>query len=316
MKLKKVTVAGCGVLGSQIAFQCAYCGFDVTVWLRDENSCKAAQVRLDNLKDVYTDTINLMDKPEGKTPSVWSNGIADYDKFSKEDCLKKVEKGHGSIKFETDLSKAVADADILIESIVEDLKIKNGFFKNVAQYLPEKTIVVTNSSTLLPSKMAKSTNRADKFLSLHFANQIWHNNTAEVMSQPKTSEESFETVLQFAKDIKMVALPLRKEKSGYLLNSMLVPFLFSAMDLLVNGISDVESVDKAWTLGTGAPAGPFRILDVVGIATAYNIVKMYVKIPSFLAPYNFKAMAKYLKKMLDEGKTGKAAGEGFYKYKK
>ena len=316
MKFKNVTIAGCGVLGSQIAFQTAYCGFNVKVWLRDENSCKVAQEKIDELKKVYTDTIKLMDTPEGKIPRIWSNGIADFKKFSKEDCLKKVEKAYKSIKFETDLAKAVEDADILIESIIEDLKIKNGFFKNVSQYLPEKTIVVTNSSTLLPSKMAKFTGRPKKFLSLHFANQIWHNNTAEVMSQPKTSEESFEAVLNFAKDIKMIGLPLRKEKSGYLLNSMLVPLLFSAMDLIVNGISDVESVDNAWTLGTGAPAGPFRILDVVGIKTAYNIVKMYVKIPSFLAPYNFKGMEKYLKKMLDEGKIGKAAGEGFYKYKK
>lgn len=316
MKFKNVTVAGGGVLGSQIAFQTAYCGFNVTIWLRTEQDCKQTQTKLDNLKKTYVETINLMATPEGQTPAHWANGIADFKKFSKEECLKKVEKAYKSIKFETDLSKAVADADLLVESIVENLQIKNGFFKNVSRYLPEQTIVVTNSSTLLPSKMAKFTGRPDKFLSLHFANQIWKNNTAEVMSQPKTTDEAFDAVLKFAKEIKMVALPLRKEKSGYLLNSMLVPFLFAGMDLLVNGISDVESIDKAWTLGTGAPAGPFQILDVVGVVTAYNIVKMYVKIPSFLAPYNFKGMAKYLKQMLDEGKTGKAAGEGFYKYKK
>lgn len=316
MKFKNVAVAGGGVLGSQIAFQSAYSGFNVTVWVRTEQDCKETQAKLDNLKKTYVNTITLMAKPEGQTPANWANGIADFKKFSKEECLKKVENAYKNIKLETDLAKAVADADILVESIIENLSIKNGFFKNVSQYLPEKTIVVTNSSTLLPSKMAKFTGRPDKFLSLHFANQIWHNNTAEVMSQPKTSDESFDAVLKFAKEIRMVGLPLRKEKSGYLLNSMLVPLLFSAMDLLVNGISDVESIDKAWTLGTGAPSGPFQILDVVGVATAYNIVKMYLKIPSFLAPYNFKAMAKCLKQMLDEGKTGKAAGEGFYKYKK
>ena len=134
------------------------------------------------------------------------------------------------------------------------------------------------------------------------------------MAQSKTNKKYFEDVLVFAKNIRMIPLPIYKEKSGYLLNSMLVPFLFSALDLLVNGISDVESIDKAWTLGTGAPHGPFRILDTVGLETAYNIVKMYVKVPKFMAPYNFKGMAKYLEKMISEGKLGKATGEGFYKY--
>ena len=134
------------------------------------------------------------------------------------------------------------------------------------------------------------------------------------MSQSKTDQKNFDAIMQFAKEIRMIPLPVLKEKSGYLLNSMLVPFLFSGMDLYVNGISDPESIDKAWVLGTGSPKGPFRILDTVGIKTAYNIVEMYVKIPSFLAPFNFKGMEKMLKKMIDEGKLGMSSGEGFYKY--
>ena len=126
--------------------------------------------------------------------------------------------------------------------------------------------------------------------------------------------DNFDKIIKFAKEINMIPLPVKKEKSGYLLNSMLVPFLFSGLDLYVNGISDVESIDKAWTLGTGAPKGPFQILDTVGLETAYNIVSMYTKIPSFLAPYNFKAMHKLLKKYIDEGKLGMSSGEGFYKY--
>ena len=95
---------------------------------------------------------------------------------------------------------------------------------------------------------------------------------------------------------------------------MLIPLLFSALDLFVNGVSDPASIDKAWKLGTGAPNGPFEILDIIGLTTAYNVVMMYTKIPSFLAPYNFKGMAKLLKKYIDEGKLGLASKEGFYKY--
>lgn len=109
-------------------------------------------------------------------------------------------------------------------------------------------------------------------------------------------------------------LPVRKEKTGYLLNSMLIPMLFSAMDLYVNGVSDPESIDKAWTLGTGAPKGPFRILDTIGLTTADNIVKQYLKVPSFLAPYNFRGMYAMLQTYLTAGKLGMSFGEGFYKY--
>ncbi len=93
MQIHNVVVAGGGVLGSQIAFQAAYCGFNVTIWLRSEDSIKRAQPKLDNLKTVYSETIIKMDTPEGKTPAVWAKGIADYETFDKEACLAKVEKG-------------------------------------------------------------------------------------------------------------------------------------------------------------------------------------------------------------------------------
>ena len=214
------------------------------------------------------------------------------------------------------MAKAVKDADLIIESMAENVEEKISFYKKLAGLLPEKTVIVTNSSTLLPSKFAKYTGRPDKYLSLHFANSIWKNNMTEVMSQAKTDKQYFDDVMNFAKEIRMIPLPVLKEKSGYLLNSMLVPLLFSGMDLYVNGISDPESIDKAWTLGTGAPKGPFQILDTVGLKTAYNIVSMYVKIPSFLAPYNFKGMEKMLKGYIDQGKLGMSSGEGFYKYNK
>jgi 3-hydroxybutyryl-CoA dehydrogenase len=255
-----------------------------------------------------------MDTPEGKTPENWAMGIADYDTFDKEACLAKVEKAYSGIKLELDMAKAVSDADLVIESMAEKEDEKIAFYQKLSPLLPEKTILVTNSSTMLPSKFAKYTGRPEKYLSLHFANSIWQKNTAEIMVQDKTDTAYFDQILEFAKDIRMIPLPVRKEKSGYLLNSMLIPLLFSGMDLYVNGVSDPESIDIAWVHGTGSPKGPFQILDTVGLTTAYNIVQMYVKIPSFLAPYNFKGMSKMLKEYIDQGKLGMSSGEGFYKY--
>ena len=314
MKFNNVVVAGGGVLGSQIAFQCAYSGKNVTIWLRSESSVGRCKPKIEKLKKDYIENIEKMATEEGKTPQVWSMGLADYDTFNKEECLKKVEDAFKNIKLVVDLKEAVKDCDLLIESMAENVDQKKDFYKKVADLLPEKTVVVTNSSTLLPSKFAKDTKRPDKFLSLHFANTIWHNNMVEVMAQSKTDMKYFKEVEEFAKEIRMIPLPVLKENSGYLLNAMLVPFLFSGMNLYVNGVSDPVSIDKAWKLGTGSPKGPFEILDTVGLVTAYNIVQMYVKIPSFLAPYNFKGMSKMLKEYIDKGKLGKSSKEGFYKY--
>lgn len=314
--MKKIVIIGGGVLGSQIAFQSAYCGFDVTIWLRSEGSIQRTKEKLAMVKQEYIDAINLMNTEKGKSFNNWCRGIADVDDFNVEKCLETVEKAFESINLELNLESAIKDADLIVESMAEDFDAKKDFYKMMAPLVNSNTIVVTNSSTLLPSKLAKFTGCPNRFLALHFANSIWKNNTAEVMVQPSTEEKYFNEVVKFAKQIRMIALPLKKEKSGYLLNSMLIPLLFSGLDLYVNGISDPESIDKAWTLGTGAPKGPFKILDTIGLQTAYNVVLMYVKIPSFLAPYNFKGMEKLLKKYIDEGKLGMSSGEGFYKYDK
>lgn len=317
---KKIVVAGGGVLGSQIAYQAAYCGFDVTIWLRSEGSIGRCQPKLDNLKKTYIDALNLMADPV-KGEANWCPGLAEMGKFDLDECLKKVE--NINLKLELDMAKAVKDADLVIESMAENADDKIKFYTTLAPLLDEKTVVVTNSSTLLPSAFAKYTGRPDKYLSMHFANSIWKNNVAEIMVQDKTDKKYFDMICEFANEIRMLALPVLKEKSGYLLNSMLVPFLLSGLDLYANGISDPESIDLAWTKGTGAPKGPFKIFDTVGLTTALNIVDQYQKVPGLfkpmlskmMMPYNFKGMKAILEKYIVEGKLGMSSGEGFYKYK-
>lgn len=312
MSFKKVVVAGGGVLGTQIAFQAAYCGFDVTIWLRRQSSIGRTQPKLDIVKADYLSSIEGM--KNGKGP--WCMGIADPDSFDADACVKKVEAAYQNIKLELDMKKAFENADVVIESMSENKDAKIGFYKKAAPLLDEKTILLTNSSSMLPSTFAKYTGRPDRYLAMHFANEIWRNNTAEVMAQAKTNMKYFDETLAFAKDIRMIPLPVRKEKAGYLLNSMLIPFLFAGLDLYAEGISDAASIDAAWTHGTGAPKGPLQICDVVGMKTCDEIVQMYLKIPSFLAPYHFKDIHKVLEKMIGEGKLGVMSGEGFYTYKK
>lgn len=310
--MKNITILGGGVLGSQIAFQTSYSGYNVTIYLRSKESIKRCKKKLEEVKNSYIEAINIMKK--NKDINNWSLGIEDFDNFNASKCLKKVNMVLDEINLELNLDKALKDTDLVIESMSEDFNAKKEIYESIKDKLDDKTIIVTNSSTMLPSKLAKYTDRSDKFLALHFANSIWKNNIVEVMRHDKTSEYAFNEVIDFAKSIRMIPLPLNKEKSGYLLNSMLIPLLFSGLDLLVNGISDVKSIDTAWKRGTGSPKGPFEILDTVGLKTAYNIVLMYVKIPKFLAPYNFKGMENLLKKYIEGGKLGKSSGEGFYKY--
>lgn len=320
--LKKIVVAGGGVLGSQIAFQSAYTGHDVTIWLRSEGSIGRCQPKLDALLKSYHDSIDAMEDAESPADPEWCPGISDFDTFDAAECAKKVDEAYKSLKLELDLGKAVADADLVIESMAEVADQKSEFFKKLAPLMPEKTIVVTNSSSLLPSQFMKDVGRPDRYLALHFANTIWKHNVTEVMVQEKTSEASFNAVMDFAKSMRMIPLPVNKEKAGYLLNSMLVPWLLSGLDLYANGVSDPESIDTAWTSGTGAPKGPFRVIDTVGLTTAYNIVEQYQKVPGIatpllkkmMMPYNFKGIEKMLKRYIDEGKLGMMAGEGFYKY--
>ena len=310
MAIKNVTVAGGGVLGSQIALQSAYCGFNVTVWLRSEGSIERCAPKLDRFASIYAATLEATKAD----PSKRARGLSDEGATAEElDALiAKVAPARASIKLTCDWDEAFGDADLVVEAVAEEPGQKIEFYEELQKHLPEKTVIVTNSSTLLPSQFAEHTGRPEKFLALHFANNIWAGNTAEVMGHAGTDQQYYDQIVQFAEDIRMVPLCLKKEQPGYILNSMLVPFLTAAESLYANDVADPQTIDKTWELATGAPNGPFRILDVVGLVTAYNIVSMN---PEAANPESTAAkICAKLKAMIDEGKTGINVGEGFYKY--
>ncbi|MEV7798128.1 3-hydroxyacyl-CoA dehydrogenase [Microbacterium foliorum] len=281
--MKNITVLGTGVLGSQIAFQTAFHGFDVVAYDIDQPALDRAAARFESLAARYV-----------------ADGVENAADGGAQAAI-------GRIRLTSDLAEAAASADLIIEAVPENLELKQGIYRTLAAAAPATTIFATNSSTLLPSALAESTGRPDRFLALHFANEIWSHNTAEVMGTPATDTAVYDEVVEFATKIGMVPIQIKKEKAGYLLNSLLVPFLQAGADLLVDGIAEPEAIDATWRIGTGSPAGPFEIYDIVGLTTAYNISRM--------GGEKQQRFAELLKEQyIDKGKLGVATGEGFYTY--
>lgn len=321
MENRKVVIVGGGVLGTQIGLICAYHGFDTTFWLRSEGSVGRTMPKIErysalmledlaNAKTLIGNPIGGMLYPRGLIRSWQGVTSQDIDTLIEEGKKNLAEKVH----IELDLKKALSGAYIVIESMTEEPKAKIGMYEAMKDLLDEDTILCTNSSTLLPSMFAEYTGRPEKYCALHFANTIWKNNTGEVMGHPGTDSEIYEKVVEFASAIGMVPLKLHKEQPGYILNSMLVPFLSAAQALWANGVADPETIDVTWRLATSAPAGPFQILDIVGLETAYNINQMKPAAQQEGTLEN--RMGKLLKEKIDRGETGVNAGKGFYDYSK
>lgn len=282
-KLRRVTVLGAGVLGSQIAYQCAFHGFEVISYDVNEDALAAARERFKRLPKAY-----LQDQ------------VAGADEASTQAAI-------GRITQTTSLSEA-AQADLIIEAAPEVLELKRQLYTQLGELAPPETIFATNSSTLLPSAIKAYTGRPERFLALHFANQIWKANTAEVMGTEETLSEVFDEVVAFAGEIGMVPIPIYKEKAGYVLNSLLVPFLHAAAELAAFGYAAPADVDKTWKIATGAPLGPFEFYDIIGLNTPYNIMSH--------GDDKAKQIAAWLKaNYIDKGKLGRASGEGFYRYR-
>ncbi len=282
MTFSKVTVAGSGTLGSQIAFQSAYSGKEVVVYDINDDILEQARVRMNSLAPEYVKDLNSTDQQL-------------KDTFNR-------------LSYNSNLEDAVKHADIIIEAIPERIDIKEDFYSKLAKVAPKETVFTTNTSTLLPSQFAKFTGRPEKFLALHFANKIWLNNVAEIMKHEGTDSTIFQDVIAFAKEIGMITIPIEKEQPGYVMNSLLVPLIEAGEELWVNGITDPHTIDKTWMIATGAPRGPFAILDYVGLNTNYNINLAKDTELSRKIAQNLK------ENYIDKGKLGIQTGEGFYKY--
>lgn len=311
MTFKKIVVAGGGVLGSQIAYQCAYSGFDVTIWLRSEGSIGRTKSKIEELYKTYKNAINVMNSPDGKLKGNWSPGISSVENFDYNKCIKSNDDALGKITYEIDIAKATSDADLVIESVIEDKNQKIDFYKNLSKHIPEKTIIVSNTSTMLPSTFAKYTGKPEKYLCLHFSTGIWFANIAEIMPHENTNQIYYDQIVEFAKQMNMVPFCLHKEQPGYIINTILIPFLVSSLQLWATDVTNTEAVDMCWNICDGG-MGPFAIIDMIGLTTVYHIISSFPDADDQTTP-NGKVIIK-LKEMIDANKLGVQTGEGFYKY--
>lgn len=286
MEIKNVTVFGSGVLGAQIAFQTAYHGYNVTLFDIKQELLDQAKLKFEQFKQLYQQDINA--------------ASADLD------------AAVARVSFTTDMAESVKDADLTIEAIPENVQIKKEFYTSLGSLALAKTIFCTNSSTFLPSQFAAETGRPERFLALHFATNLLKNNLAEIMGHPGTDPKIFDQVVQFAKTIGMLSIPIYKEQPGYITNSLLLPLLIAGFDLFRNGVADVASIDKTWMKSLGVDLGPMAMMDFVGMNTAYNVVSSMAE---STGDGVWKERQDFMKEsFIDKNKLGISTGEGFYKY--
>ncbi|WP_200921971.1 3-hydroxyacyl-CoA dehydrogenase [Novosphingobium sp. Leaf2] len=284
--MRNIVIAGSGVLGTQIAFQAALHGYDVTVYDIDNDVLERGRATLIGLGEYYA-------KDMAATPG-------------------QIDATLERLTMTGNLGAALANADLLIESVPEILATKIAFYEKAAKVAPAKTIFATNSSTLLPSQMADATGRADKFLALHFANEIWKRNIAEVMGHAGTAQATFDAVTAFAGSIGMVTVPVHKERPGYIINSLMLPWVMAGLKLWADDVAGFKSIDKSWMVATGSNFAPFMLVDIGGMNTAYNMFSSLAE--AYNDPLVAKAAQRIKTEFIDNGLLGAATGEGFYKY--
>ena len=316
MEIKKITIAGGGVLGAQIAYAAAFHGFDVTIWGRSEGSIERAKPRINKVYETYTKELELAPRYIGAEfpnyPRSFFDDVKDINLEKIEELKKNNEKAYKDLKYTVDLEEAFADADLVIEAIAEKVDEKRAFYEKIKDILKDDAILASNSSTFMPSMLKDFTGREERYLHLHFANNIHRQNLAEVMRHDRTSDEAFDAVVEFARSIGMYPAVIKKEQPGYILNSILVPVINAGLTLYGNDVADPVDIDMDWKIGTGSPKGPFEIIDIVGLTTVINILSNNPASNDSSTPIG-KAMIK-LKEMADKGHIGIESGQGFYKY--
>ena len=279
MEIKKVGVLGCGLMGSGIAQVSAMAGFDVTV-------LEAEQRFL------------------GKGFTNIEKSLA---KFSEKGTIKESAETVRARLKGTVHAKDLADCDIVIEAIIENVEAKKVMFAKLDDIVKKSAIFATNTSSISVTEVMTATKRQDRFVGLHFFNPVPLMKLVEVVRTIATDPAVFETAFKFGEKVGKV--PVRtSDKTGFIVNRLLVPYLLDAIRAYEEGVGSIADIDMAMKLGCGYPMGPFTLLDFVGLDTTYYIT--HVMFDEF-KERRFASPA-LLKRMVMAGWFGKKSGKGFY----
>jgi 3-hydroxybutyryl-CoA dehydrogenase len=280
MDIQKICILGAGTLGTRIALQAAISGFEVSVF-------DVTQKALDS-------SLGIMRKILGQL--VHSNSIQD-------DTLEEI---LSRVKFTIDPKEAVKDADLINESVTEELEIKKKVWKQMGEISPAKTWFTTNTSYLLPSMLAEESGRPEKFCAFHF-HDVFYSRVVDIMPHPGTSSEMTPLLENLGRKLNQVPVLVKKENPGYIFNTMLMALIGAAGKLLTGEVASIEDIDRSWMVNFHMPMGPFGILDSIGLDTAWHVTH---NMPDRAS----QAFASHLKTYLDQGKLGEKSGQGFYSY--
>ncbi|WP_196780806.1 3-hydroxyacyl-CoA dehydrogenase NAD-binding domain-containing protein [Nocardioides sambongensis] len=279
MTVQRLMVAGGGMMGSQVTWQAARHGLEVTVY----DAFDAGLARCRELEESYRD---LFVAERGADAAEMDAALA-------------------RISYTTDLESSAAAADAIIEQVPEDLGIKQGFWERASAAATPEALLLCNSSSLVPSAIAPVVAAPERFLSLHYCVPVWDANIGEVMGHEGTASDHYDRTVTLAEQMGLVPIKIRREWPGYVLNALLIPFLVAGVELVRNGVSDPADIDQVWRICNRSEIGPCQMVDMTGMNAAYHVA----------ITVGQTEVAEWLKReYIDKGRMGVETGAGFYDY--
>jgi 3-hydroxybutyryl-CoA dehydrogenase len=283
-KIQRIAVIGCGYMGTQVAFHAAFYGFPVQVTDLDHRA--------------YTRALSTMEEEYSRR-----RGLKPASSGEKEDVFNR-------IRWAPDLAEAVHGADLVIETIKEDLAAKRDIFKKMETLVPPETILTTGSSSLKASLIGEVLKNPERMLNVHFYRLFRGCNMADVMGGNKTSPAIIEAVKEWLRAMDCVPLLVKKEITGFLFNRIWRAVKKESLHLWAGGYADFEDIDRAWMIFTGMPMGPFGAMDLTGLDVVRDIEMIYCKESGDLSDEPPRALAQ----KIAEGELGIKTKKGFYTY--